>query len=469
MEGKDPKDLINQAEEQKYSVADDSLEVFSWFSDNSGEMFLASEVVEAITQDFGWDTQRVRRAITGLVDDSLDPVQQVVVNGNTHIGIIEYKEFQDFGGYGFIEYDDTLGQRKNLVCAKCVSEKEYASEPFRAVEGYGRHPEGCSYNHLLEHLEQHYDDSHSEKPSDIEVGASLVSGTTISSNTAIHGGNQSNFSVTDFAVGVLGDGELLSNSGGTLTGSSVSTDIDLLETQSVPDINNISKPTIAYVNSINDYIAAFGNVIPDTVVENFEDADSDPAGVYDSGDDISTFYSNDTGSFARTSSNVVEGSKAIEITSAADDDYIESTPNDGLNRYVSEGETVAGLIRADGGRPHCAFMMDGGGNGYSVGIAVGGPFMTIQKIDTGSLTELDRTDVSLTYGAWYWFEFYLPTTSDGSMEYRLYDVDTTDLTRGSQKETATASDTTHADHEGVGFLTINGGSQGAMADWIRVI
>jgi hypothetical protein len=273
MEGKDPKDLINQAEEQKYSVADDSLEVFSWFSDNSGEMFSASKVVEAISEDFGWDSHRVRKAITGLVDDSLDPVQQVVVNGNTHIGIIEYKEFQDFGGYGFIEYDDTLGQRKNLVCAKCVSEKEYASEPFRAVEGYGRHPEGCSYNHLLEHLEQHYDDSHSEKPSDIEVGASLVSGTTISSNTAIHGGNQSNFSVTDFAVGVLGDGELLSNSGGTLTGSSVSTDIDLLETQSVPDINNISKPTIAYVNSINDYIAAFGNVIPDSVVDDFESGD----------------------------------------------------------------------------------------------------------------------------------------------------------------------------------------------------
>lgn len=452
MEGKNPEDLINQAEEQKHRVANDSLEVFSWFSDDSGEMFLASKVVEAISEDFNWESQRVRRAITGLVDDTLDPVQQLVLNGTAHIGIIEYKEFQDFGGYGFLEYDDTLGQRKNVVCAKCVSEKQYTSEPFRAVEGYGRHPEPCSYNHLLEHLEQHYSESHSDRPDEIQVGASLVSGTTISSNTAIHGGNQSDFGVDSFGVGNLSDGYILKNSGGSLTGVQ-----NLIIKQSTQPSNTnvlwIDDSEIWPLAKIYDNnqgawrIISNQTAIPDTLVDNFEEI------LYeDQNLTLSDRYSVDEGAFARQQTTVKEGSYALQCT-ASSTSRIQTT-----DFTVSDGHTYRYYTQLGGGNAGVLWGVPDSTTFSGYYTEAQPDEIGIYRIDSGSFTGLANPSDTIPTSEFLEHEFQWG--SNGDLKLVVFNSSGTQIA-----DTTTVNDTTYSSG-GIGFRVF-GPSGDSFFDHVR--
>lgn len=116
------------------------------------------------------------------------------------MGIIKYEKFSDTGAYGYVEYDDTFGDRKNIVCAKCVEENLFTSEVFRAIAGVGRHDKDCDWQSLKNHCTQHYTEHHTEGPEEVDVAASLVSGTTISSNTAYHEGNDGNLAKQNVGV-----------------------------------------------------------------------------------------------------------------------------------------------------------------------------------------------------------------------------------------------------------------------------
>jgi len=66
--------------------------------------------------------------------------------------------------------------------------------------------------------------------------------------------------VTQFGVGTVNDGEAVVNEGGTLTGGSAGGEIDLIEVVDIdglPDAENLTSPTIAYIQSEDDYMGAF--------------------------------------------------------------------------------------------------------------------------------------------------------------------------------------------------------------------
>jgi len=77
--------------------------------------------------------------------------------------------------------------------------------------------------------------------------------------------------------------------------------------------------------------------IPDSVVDNFNDDDAEPAGLYN-GNSLSDFYEGAQNGIpsgvSRDTSRVFEGSHSLEVDAGAADGVI-SRPTDGLNRYWS--------------------------------------------------------------------------------------------------------------------------------------
>jgi len=192
MEGKKPAELIREVEQQKRRQQSDAVDAFEMFREafERGDGFVTREdAADALADRRGWDRGRAVDAVRSLVADTLDPVQLIVSGTERYVGIIDYEPSQEHGGYGFEEYDDVQGRRKVVVCGRCVEQFDTASEPFRAVEGVGRHADECGYGPLFEHLGEHYPTAHTDGAEAVEVGASLVSGTTIAGNTTWHAGN----------------------------------------------------------------------------------------------------------------------------------------------------------------------------------------------------------------------------------------------------------------------------------------
>lgn len=150
-------------------------EIADWFHEREGELFTVD------------DTPFSRDEIVRVVDDSVDPVQQVIVDGEKYIGVIEYEEHD--GWYEYTRWDDAIGEINMGVCANCVQEADSVGEVSKTI--------GDSSDTASEKFVRHYRDEHSESPDEIETGATLVSGTTINSNTAIHLGNDGSGSNVD--------------------------------------------------------------------------------------------------------------------------------------------------------------------------------------------------------------------------------------------------------------------------------
>jgi hypothetical protein len=184
-----PQDAIDAAVEQQSTHTSKAKRAFDWFNNQSG-LIPREDAVTALMDEYGWDREEANRAIGGLVGDIVDPVQQVPHPDHEKVvGIIEYKEWPSQGAYGYINYHDLHHDRKRVVCAKCVEEAEIDADVTRATEGEGSVPENAAWQVLLDRLEAHYRDSHTVRPSEVNVGASLVNGTTISGNTSFHAGN----------------------------------------------------------------------------------------------------------------------------------------------------------------------------------------------------------------------------------------------------------------------------------------
>ena len=69
-------------------------EIATWFHDNVGELFTEEE------------TPFSRKDIVQLVNDSVDPVQQIKADGERYYGVLSYGEHD--GWYEYTRWDDTI-------------------------------------------------------------------------------------------------------------------------------------------------------------------------------------------------------------------------------------------------------------------------------------------------------------------------------------------------------------------------
>lgn len=191
MNSKNPQELIDEVQQEQQTRSEVAKQVLQWFLDgNQQELFPRTEVVEQISGELDLSLERAQLGITDTVGDIVDPVQQVI-SKQKYVGIIDYKVFADEGAYGYVDYDDRRGNRKRVVCARCVERAQYDEEVVHATQGEGSSSEDASWQQLLNKITSHYANSHTKVPENIEPGASLVNGTTISGNTAFHQGNES--------------------------------------------------------------------------------------------------------------------------------------------------------------------------------------------------------------------------------------------------------------------------------------
>lgn len=160
-----------------------------WLHEHEGELFGREEGAEALAEDLEISEEDANIVIGELVSDAVDPIVQVVHDGERVVGIIEFEEFN--GAYGYVNYDDVYGEGKRVVCQQCVNESKTDKEVSHATENdpSGSFPGEATYDQLLSAIHEHYKEAHDVVPEEVETGATLASGTTIGGNTAWHKGN----------------------------------------------------------------------------------------------------------------------------------------------------------------------------------------------------------------------------------------------------------------------------------------
>jgi hypothetical protein len=191
MESKNPTELIEKVQQEQQKRSELAADALQWFLDgNVQELFPRSDVADELCEELDITEKEANTAISDTVGDIVDPVQQVVNGKEKYVGVIDYKIFNDEGAYGYIDFDDLKGERKRVVCAKCVEDCTYDSNVNHATQGEGTSNVDATWQQLLNKVTSHYVTQHSIAPSSIKPGASLLSDTTISGNTAFHQGNE---------------------------------------------------------------------------------------------------------------------------------------------------------------------------------------------------------------------------------------------------------------------------------------
>lgn len=177
----DAEQIIEQAAAEREKMQSLLRPVAEFFHSHEGELFERYEAVDALVADESIpsdDERALHKVVGNLAADRVDPVQNVVRDSAKYVGVLDYDE-HDFW-YEYVEVDDVHGRMNVGVCAQCVSE---ASSDVAVAKGVGTTEE------LDAKIREHYAEKHSESPSDIQTGATLVSGTTVAGNEAIHTGN----------------------------------------------------------------------------------------------------------------------------------------------------------------------------------------------------------------------------------------------------------------------------------------
>lgn len=217
------------------------------------------------------------------------------------------------------------------------------------------------------------------------------------------------------------------------------------------------------------------NNISDKIIDNFELKNSNPGGPYESGDSITKYYRGYTSGFSRTASSPIEGDYSLQ-TSAGNGFAIFSEPGDGLPSYPDSNDTINVLLYNTGNLPVIFFSTtyDSGNdniNGYSFRLWEDNNEINLKKYNNSSAsdintnrTELDVSSTSISTNNTYWIEISTPDTN-GNMSGTLYEADS-NLNRGSQLASVSATDTTHS-HRGIGFGSSLGGT-GIMADRLQL-
>ncbi|MFB6207987.1 MAG: hypothetical protein ABEJ69_01415, partial [Candidatus Nanohaloarchaea archaeon] len=116
--------------------------IADWFHERAGELFTIEE------------TPFDREQLVYLTNDSVDPIQQVVVSGTRYYGVIAYAEHD--GWYEYTRWDDHHGEVNVGVCAKCVETAESVGEVAHTL--------GDPTDVAREKIEQHYAEAHSVRP-----------------------------------------------------------------------------------------------------------------------------------------------------------------------------------------------------------------------------------------------------------------------------------------------------------------
>ena len=206
--------IIEQAEAEREEMQSLLRPVAEFFHSHEGELFERYEAVSKLVTDESIpsdDERTLHRVVGNLAADRVDPVQNVVRDSAKYVGVLEYEE-HDFW-YEYVEVDDVHGRMNVGVCAQCVSE---ASSDAAVAKGVGTTEE------LDGKIREHYAEKHSESPSEIETGATLVSGTTIAGNSAIHSGNDGTGSGLDADTVQGNDSTVFVNFGNTYSKSTTS-------------------------------------------------------------------------------------------------------------------------------------------------------------------------------------------------------------------------------------------------------
>lgn len=217
-------DVLEQAEIEK-DVIDNSTEfALDFFLENQGDVFTRDQAQRRLAKEM--NTPHPNNVLSQLIGDRVDPVIQVRVGEQKYVGIIDFHEHNVW--YGYEDWNDNSGRQKVGVCARCVEESNLDYEVSAAKEGEGSIPQGCDWEDIERVLHTHYVDDHlsitidelvdhglvdegyeniddalsqenishteiiatlDEKVDDIEIGASLLSGTTIAGNISWHAGN----------------------------------------------------------------------------------------------------------------------------------------------------------------------------------------------------------------------------------------------------------------------------------------
>jgi hypothetical protein len=189
MQGTKSSKVIEKAESVSQERLDNAEKVLDWFISREDVLFDRGEVYTAISEDLDLEESVVKTSIRELVSDSVDPVQQIIVDGDKKVGVIEYHIWEEHGSYGYVEYHDLHGALKTVVCGKCVEQETLDAEVSHATQSRGSVKSDAEWGTLVEIVEEHIQKEHSEEPDEIQPGASLVSGTTVASNKVFHAGN----------------------------------------------------------------------------------------------------------------------------------------------------------------------------------------------------------------------------------------------------------------------------------------
>jgi len=304
--------------------------VANWFHDREGELFTVDE------------TPFTREEIVQVVNDSVDPVQQVMVDGDKYIGVISYDEHD--GWYEYTRWDDAAGEVNMGVCAKCVAEASSVDEVSRTI--------GDNTDIAKEKFENHYLDEHTVKPDEIETGATLLSGTTINSNEAIHPGMDGTGSGVDadFVKGneALQTGSFFSFSEGQVVNkySSPNTQPKGLSFDSSESIWHSDSNSVS-IYRLNKSVS---------VLDSFSSPSSNPAGVgVESNDCIwvagrgsdSIFEVDRTGTLISQISSPNSGPEGLDFNSS-DSIWNSDTTNDSIYKINKSGTIQTGFSGPSG-------------------------------------------------------------------------------------------------------------------------
>ena len=134
----------------------------------------------------------------------MDPVVRVPKGGTYYVGVVDYVERD--GWYGYIHYDDVDGKTRRGVCAKDVLEGVKDSEV-----GYADRDPSVGWDEIDEVFEDYYNGAYPDvdrSEVDVQVGASLLSGTTVGGNAVAIDGHDNSAHSVNF---IQGDYEIQKN------------------------------------------------------------------------------------------------------------------------------------------------------------------------------------------------------------------------------------------------------------------
>jgi len=186
--------VLKKASSKNEKVQDYIRPAADFFHRNESTMFGREEAREKIEKELNVDKNTANVVISQLVSDMVDPIIQVVTSDKKFVGVAEFYEFD--GAYGYLQYDDLIGPRRRVVCQQCVNDANFDKDVTHATE-QSPNPNSSTFNKnveytdLVDKIHKHYQSAHESKPTEIETGATLASGTTIEGNTAFHAGNES--------------------------------------------------------------------------------------------------------------------------------------------------------------------------------------------------------------------------------------------------------------------------------------